>query len=200
MYRIFENVTVQVRNDEIKMIQFDTKQYKMVSFWDISKLYHYMFQFLICTQFLYAKWYQTNNFVLKNGIFLNENRAKSKLHYVNQDSVWKMRWNQYFVYKMIIKQQSPIMTFQICNFNIKMFSKSKFKPYFPENHSFGILSYLIILKSYLIASYHFFVSILRSCPSLQEMLNTCQMIQCMHSEMHMCPLYVCTTISLFVTK
>jgi hypothetical protein len=38
----------EVRNVKIKSIQFDTIQYKMVPFQDISKLYSQMFQFSIC--------------------------------------------------------------------------------------------------------------------------------------------------------
>jgi hypothetical protein len=60
------------------------------------------------------------------------------------------------------------MTVHICNFNIKMFLKSKFKWYFLEIHSFGILSYLIVLELYLLISYCFFISHLRSCPSLVQ--------------------------------
>ena len=37
-----------------------TKRYNTVSFWDISKLYRYTFQFSICTRFLYSKQYQTD--------------------------------------------------------------------------------------------------------------------------------------------
>ncbi len=39
----------------IERIQFDTNVPKMVPFRDISKLYHYMSQFSICTWFLYSK-------------------------------------------------------------------------------------------------------------------------------------------------
>ncbi len=56
----------EVRNVKIKALQFDTIQYKTVPLPDISKLYHYMFQFSICTPFLYSKQYQTNNSAHKN--------------------------------------------------------------------------------------------------------------------------------------
>jgi hypothetical protein len=41
--------------------------------------------------------------MIQNWIFFNETGAKLRLYYVNQDSVWKKSWNQYFVYKTIIK-------------------------------------------------------------------------------------------------
>jgi hypothetical protein len=66
-YRIgfLKMLPFEVRNVKIKLIQFNTMQYKMVLFRGITKLYRYMFQFSICTQFLCSKLYQTDNFLLK---------------------------------------------------------------------------------------------------------------------------------------
>ncbi len=112
-----------------------------------------MFHFSICTQFLYSKQHKTGYFVLKNDIKLNifnQTGAKSKFHYVNWDSVWKMRWNWYFVYKTILKWYLKLWLF---TFRKQFFiiSESKFNQYHSENCHFHILSY-----QYQIASYRFF--------------------------------------------
>ncbi len=140
---------VWVRNDDIKMIQFDTKWY----LFEISQNY-----MVTCfsSQFVLNFCTQNDNFVLKNNIkqnwiFFNQTGTKLRLHYVNQDFVWKMRRNWYFVYKMI----SQIMTAHIQKTKFFIISVPKFKRYLSENCHFHILSYQIDIRLYLIMSYHF---------------------------------------------
>jgi hypothetical protein len=109
------------------MIQFDKKWYKTVSFWVILKLYHYMLKFSIYTL---------------NDIKLIHTGAKTRLCYVNWDSVWKTRRNWYFVCKTSIKW-SQIMTVHICNFNIKMFSNQNLNNIFPSIVFFIIIMHQI---------------------------------------------------------
>ena len=123
------------------MIQFNTKQYLL----EISQ--NYIFT---CFSSQFVLDFCTRNDIkpiIQNvWIFFNQTGTKLILCYVNWDDN-----------KLI----SQIMTIHIGNFNIKMFSKLKFKQYLSKNCCFHIVSYW-----YWIVSYHFFVLILQSCPSL----------------------------------
>ncbi len=65
---------------------------------------------------------------------------------------------------------SRIMTVHIWKTKIFIILVSKFKGYLLENGHFHIIVYEINIESYLILFYHFFVSILQSCPSLTVLL------------------------------
>ncbi len=120
----------------------------MVSFRDISKLYCYMFQFSICTQFLYSKQYQTDYFVLQNNIKLNifkSNQCKIEF------TLCKLRFCLKNEMKLIFLYNDPKMIFQIMTVHLQktkffIISASKFKRYYSKNCHFSylIVSYRIV--------------------------------------------------------
>jgi hypothetical protein len=106
---------------------------------------------------------------------LNQTGAKSRLHHVNQDSVWKMRWNWYFAYKMI----SRIMTIHIRKTKFFIISVSKFKQYQYENCHFHTLSYCIDIELYLITFLSQFCNLAHPCTApIQDLNETDKKILC----------------------